>query len=202
MVFDPTYVDVDYSRFKQMDWTTFYSNAKEETDPNDPKPYGKSVRLMCFVDADHAGNKITWRSYTGVIILMNNALILWICKRQSTIETSTFGSEFLALRAATESIIGLRYRLRAMGVPINGPCSIFCDNNSVVISSTVPESRLKKKHNALAYHKVCEAIAAGITQVAHVCSGENLADLFTKSLVAAKRKNLLYGSMMITGLHE
>lgn len=112
-----------------------------------------------------------------------------------------FGSEFLALQAASEAIVGLRYRLRAMGIPIDGPCSVFCDNSLVVISSTIPESRLKKKHNALAYHKVRETIAAGISQIAHVCSGENLADLFTKSLPATKRKSLLYGMMMITGLH-
>ena len=97
-----------------------------------------------------------------------------------------FGLEFLALRASTEAIIGLRYKLCAMGIPIDGPCSVFCDNISVVLSITHPESRLKKKHNALAFHKVRESIVTGIIQVTHVTSGENIADLFTKSLVGVK----------------
>ena len=202
LVLDPTYVGINYDRFKQVEWKSIYPDAIEEVDRNDPAPRGKPVRMTCFVDADHAGDKVTRRSYTGVIILLNNSPISWICKRQNTVETSTFGSEFLALKAATEAVIGLRYKLRAMGVPIDGPCSVFCDNNSVVISSTHPESRLKKKHNALAFHKVRESIAAGIIQVTHVASGENLADLFTKSLVAIKRKTLLFGLMMITGLHD
>ena len=202
IVLDPTYINIEYTRFKEVDWKPFYPDAKEELDPNDPTPLGRPVRMCTFVDTDHAGDKVTRRSYTGVMTFLNNVPIQWVCKRQNTVETSTFGSEFLALREATKMIIGLRYKLRAMGIPIDGPSSIFCDNNSVVISSTMPESRLKKKHNALAYHKVREAIAAGITQITHVSSGENIADLFTKSLVAAKRKALLYGLMFINGITD
>ena len=201
MIMDPTYVNINYKRFTQVDWTSFYPDSEELIDEDDPTPLGNAVRMTCFVDADHAGDKVTGRSYTGVVILLNNAPISWICKRQSTIETSTFGSEFLALRDATELIIGLRYKLRAMGIPMDGPCSTFCDNSSVVLSSTRPESRLKKKHNALAFHKVREALAAGINQIAHVVSGENLADIFTKSLSAPKRKSLLGGLLFINAIH-
>ena len=72
----------------------------------------------------------------------------------------------------------------------------------MVLNSTRLDSRLKKKHNTLAFHKVREAIAAGITQVAHVLSSENLVDLFTKSLSAPKRKTLLGGLMHINALHD
>lgn len=107
MIMDPTYVKIDYSRFEQRYWTGFYPDAIEPVDEDDPKPLGRNVRMTCFVDADHAGDKITGRSYTGVILFLNNAPINWLCKRQSTIKTSTFGSEFLALRDATEMIVGL-----------------------------------------------------------------------------------------------
>ena len=56
----------------------------------------------------------------------------------------------------------LRYKLRMLGVPIDGPCDTFCDNESVVKNVSRPESPLKKKHNAIAYHKARESIAAGI----------------------------------------
>ena len=53
---------------------------------------------------------------------------------------------------------------------------------SVVLNTTVPSSVLKKKHNALAYGRVHEAIAAKIIRFAHIKSEDNQADVLTKSL--------------------
>ena len=52
---------------------------------------------------------------------------------------------------------GLRYKPRMMGVQVDGPTNDFCDNAAVVMNTTKPESTLKKKHNAIAYHRVLEA---------------------------------------------
>lgn len=149
------------------------------------------MTMQCFVDANHAGCHVTRRSHTGVIIYVNRAPILWFSKRQNTVETSTFGSEFVAMRIATEMIEGLRYKLRMMGVPIDGPTTVFCDNQSVVHNTTKPESTLKKKHNAIAYHRVREAAASGTIIVAKVDSKENLSDLLTKSLPGPTLKSLV-----------
>jgi hypothetical protein len=46
----------------------------------------------------------------------------------------------------------------------------------------MPESTLKKKHNSIAYHRVCEVIAAVVLRVSRVRSGNNLADMLTKPL--------------------
>ena len=135
--------------------------------------------MSCFVDADHAGCNETRRSHTGLIIWVNKAHILWYSKRQSTVETSTFGSEFVAMRTAIEMIIGLRYKLRMMGVEIDGPCNVFCDNNSVVLNTTRPESVLKKKHNAVCYHMSRENIAAGVILIAKEDTKTNMADILT-----------------------
>jgi hypothetical protein len=51
---------------------------------------------------------------------------------------------------------GLKYKLRMMGITIDGPSYVFCDNQSVVANSSRPESLLKKKSNAIAYHAVRE----------------------------------------------
>ena len=37
------------------------------------------------------------RSHTGISIYCNSAPIMWYSKAQSSVETSTFGSEFVAL---------------------------------------------------------------------------------------------------------
>ena len=92
----------------------------------------------------------------------------------------------MALRIAVELIEGLRYKLRMMGVPIDGSCTTFCDNETAVKNSTVPESTLRRKHNSIAYHRVREAVASNIIRIAHIPSHQNLADMFTKPLTREK----------------
>ena len=75
---------------------------------------------------------------------------------------STFGSEFFAMRIAVELVEGLRYKLRMMGIEVDGPTNVFCDNESAVKNNTRPDSTLKKRHNTIAYHRIREAQAAGI----------------------------------------
>ena len=111
--------------------------------------------------------------------------MLWLSCRQNTVEMSTFGSEFVALRTARDLIITIRYKLRMFGVPLEGPAQVFCDNQGVVKNSSVPESVLTKKHNAINYHAVQEAAAAGILEVIKEDTQTNLADLFTKVLDVA-----------------
>ena len=107
-------------------------------------------------------------------------------------EGSTYGSEFIAMRIATEMIIALRNDLRMLGIPLEGPAHLFwCDNQSVVINSTVPSSMLKKKHNSISYHKVRESIAAGTLRIAKEPTETNLADILTKPLAGPWFKKLI-----------
>ena len=78
-----------------------------------------------FVDADHTGNKGTRRSQTGVLIFLNNAPIDWYSKKQNTVESSTFGSEFIAIRIACDKIESLQYKLRMFGILIDGPADVY-----------------------------------------------------------------------------
>jgi hypothetical protein len=119
MVFDPNYITWDSKAFVQQDWTEFYKDAKEQLPPNAPKPRGHPVQINGFVDADHAGNCITHRSHTGILLYLNCAPIIWFSKAQSTIETSTFGSEFIAMRICIEMVEAPRYKLRMFGIPID-----------------------------------------------------------------------------------
>ncbi len=154
IVFDASHVAWNEASFEKHDWTDFYKGAEEKLPPNAPPPRGQPVQINCFVDADHAGNQVTRRSQTGILIFLNRSPITWFSKAQNTVETSTFGSEFTALHISVELLESLHYKLRMFGVPIEGPSNTFCDNFSVVTNSTQPASTLKKKHNAIAYHKV------------------------------------------------
>jgi hypothetical protein len=184
MVFDDKEIHWDDTDFVNYDWKDFYNGTAESIPPNAPEPRGKPVQINAFVDANHARNHVNHRSHTGILIYLNSAPIVWYSKAQTTVESSIFGSEFLALRIATDLIEGLRYKLHMLGVPIEGSANVLTDNLSVVQNSTVPSSTIKKKHNSICYHLVREAVAAGIIRIAHIPSKENLANMFTKLLPA------------------
>jgi hypothetical protein len=69
-----------------------------------------------------------------------------------------------------------------LGIPIDGSASVFCDNRGVVMNTTRPDSTLKKEHNAIAYHRVREAVSAGIIRITKVPTETNLVDMLTKPL--------------------
>mmetsp|Transcript_22865 Transcript_22865/g.32238 ORF Transcript_22865/g.32238 Transcript_22865/m.32238 type:complete len:180 (-) Transcript_22865:228-767(-) len=175
--------------------TEIYPDAIDIKPHNMPQPLGESVDVNVFVDADHAGNRVTRRSHTGIIIYCNMAPIIWYSKKQNTVETSTYGSEFLALKIATELTEGLIYKLRMFGVPLSGPARMFCDNESVVYSSSFAEATLRKKHSSVAFHKVRESVAAGKFLIYYEKSESNLADLLTKVLPYLKRLPLVQAIM-------
>jgi hypothetical protein len=141
-----------------------------------------------FCDAAHGSCHLTRRSTTGIIFFLNTAPISWYSKRQNTIETSTFGSEYVALKIAVEMNEAIRYKLRMLGVEIGGPTNAFCDNKSVVTNLVLPQSTLSKKHNSIAYHKVRESVASEAIRIAHEKGDDNLSDVLTKFLPAPKFK--------------
>ena len=100
-----------------------------------PEPLGYGVKMSVFVDADHAGEKVTRSSHTGILIYLNNAPINWYSKKKNTVESSTFGSEFIAMRISCDNIEALKYKLRMLGFPIIGPADVYCDNGSVFLST-------------------------------------------------------------------
>jgi hypothetical protein len=120
-------------------------------------------------------------------VFLNNAPLYWSSKKQTSCETSTFGSEFVAMKQATEYVRGLGYKLRMMGIKVDEPAFVFGDNQSVLCNTTSPASTLKKRSNAIAYHFVREGVARDEWRTAYVNTDENLADLLTKPLSGQKR---------------
>ena len=145
----------------------------------------------CFEDAHHVSYKVTRRPQKGILIFCNRAPVMWLSKKQNLVETSTFGSEFTALKLTVDLVIALQYKLRMFGVPIKGPTDMFCDNEAVFKNTSTPESVLRNKYYSIAYHKYREAVAALICHIAKEDTETNLADLFTKILGCTRIEWLL-----------
>ena len=57
-----------------------------------------------FTDSDHAGDKVSCRSRSGFLIYVNTALLQWFLKKQSTVETSVFGAQFVAMKQGIDAL--------------------------------------------------------------------------------------------------
>jgi hypothetical protein len=200
IVLDPSDPVINENGFAARDWTTSefgHVQGKEELPTNMPEPRGLGFTIRAKVDADHASDTVTRHSRTGFLVWVNCALVYWMSKKQTSVESSSFGSEFIAMKQCCEYIRGLRYKLRMMGIPCEGPAYISGDNQSVLANTTIPDSVLKKKSQSIAYHFVREGSVRDEWRTDYVNTHENESDLLTKLLPhGEKRKrfvrNLLY----------
>ena len=155
---------------------TVYGNIQEII-PNDcPKPLGKSVATTTALDSNLLHYMATGASLTACLHFCNQTPMDWYFKKQATVETATYGSEFVAAKTATEQIMYIRYTLRYLEVQ----SFMFGDNRSVVTSATLPHSTLSKRHNILAFHRVRVPIAAKIIDFHWIKSEHNLSDMLSK----------------------
>ena len=124
---EPDYSDLPT---KDYDWSrSVYGEVKERRAPDAPVPKGKYVTTTTYKDANLYHDLATGRAVTGVLHFLNQTPIDWFTKKQETVETATYGSEFAAARTAIQQIAGLRQMLQYLGVPIRESSYLFGDND-------------------------------------------------------------------------
>ena len=143
-------------------------------------PLRKPVILTCYVDANLMHCMLTGRSVASMIYFINGTTTDTFSKKQSTVETTTYGSKFVAAKTCVEQVIDIQTILRYLGVPTIEHSEMFGDNNAVVSSSMDFDGNLHKRHIVLSFHCVREAIAASICQFTFIPTDKNLADILSK----------------------
>ena len=152
--------------------------------------------MCCFVDAYRAGDKLTHCSRSGFIIFLKMAPIYYCSKLQNTFETSTFGSDFMAMKLVCEYIRGLQYKRGMMGIPFFGTCFVYGDNKLVLYNTKLPESTLNNKSNSIVYHAVREGVATGEWLTGYDLTDKNVSDLSTNPFRGGKRRTRLVWGVM------
>ena len=131
---------------QDFDWTySLYGNVHELLLDDMPDPLGEAVTTATTMDANLNHCLATGKSLTACLHFVNKTPVDWYSKKQPTVETSTYGSEFVAAKTATEQIMDIRQTLRYLGAPIATKSVLFGDNRFVVTSATLPHSTLTKK---------------------------------------------------------
>ena len=111
LVYDPIDPVVDENDFERRDWASSefgHVERKEEFPANMPEPRGHGFIMRANADADHASDMVSRRSRAGFLLYLNCALPYWRSKKQTSVESSSFGSEFVAMKQCCEYIRRLR----------------------------------------------------------------------------------------------
>ena len=139
-----------------------------------------------FCDTDWVGNKETRRSTSGYWCSLGSGVVSWLSKKQPTIALSTTEAEYrVATQAACEAT-WLEMLLKDLGVKIQRPLVIYCDNISAILLAKNPISHARTKHIEVHYHFVCEKIVEGLIDLRHIKTEDQVADIFTKPLPKEK----------------
>ena len=121
LVYDPSDLVVNEHEFEQRDWMMSefgHLRGVEVVPPIMPEPQAMGFVMRAKVDADHAADTVTRRSRMGFLVYLNSGLVYWWSKKQTGMESSSFGSEFIAMKRCCEYIKGLRYKLQMMGIRV------------------------------------------------------------------------------------
>jgi hypothetical protein len=100
----------DFSDFQdpEYDWSSYvYGDVKEIIPMDIPEPKGKYITLSHYFDANLYHNMITGRSVTAILHFLNQTPMDWYSKKQATVETASFASEFIAARTTINQIVNL-----------------------------------------------------------------------------------------------
>jgi hypothetical protein len=173
----------DYSDYQDLeyDWSSSVYGGVKEIIPTDiPEPKGKYVTLSHYFDVNLYHDMVTGRSVTAVLHFLNQTPMYWYLKKQATVKTATFGSEFIAVRTNIDQIVDLRMTLRYLGVPIREKSYVFGDNKTIIDASSTQHAKLHKRHNALLFHRVREAVASKYVTIFHLPGEYNPADILSK----------------------
>jgi hypothetical protein len=85
-----------------------YGSTREDTPVDAPVPFGTRVITVSYVEANLLHCLVVGMSATGILHFLNGTPIDWYSKRMATVETATYGAEFVSARTCVEQIVDLK----------------------------------------------------------------------------------------------
>lgn len=158
----------------------------------DKKEYGllysnkNNLGLQAYCDADFAGDKVTGKSTTGMIIAYGGAPIYWCSKLQKIVTLSSTEAEFVSLCSTIQKVVEVRKLAIELGIVSKEPTMIHSDNESAIKIASNEKSSQRTRHMSVRVAYPKEQIEAGNITIKHVRADDQIADSLTKPILVHK----------------
>lgn len=149
-----------------------------------------SVTLKAFSDANWAEDRVTRKSNTGLICLVNGGTVAWSSRKQDVVSISTTEAEFYALAETAKEVQWILQILKDFNITIIEPIIIETDNQSCIKMIENEKFSNRTKHIDVRYHYLKDLVHNKKLQLKYCPTEINVADMLTKPLAGSKIKAL------------
>ncbi|KAK9049228.1 hypothetical protein SSX86_031804, partial [Deinandra increscens subsp. villosa] len=150
----------------------------------------QSHMAVAYADSDWAKCLVTRKSVTGYCVFLGSSLVTWKSKKQSTVARSTAEAEYRSMCTATTDVMWLINLLQELGVHVDLPVSLYCDNTAAMSIASNPVFHDRTKHFELDLFFLRDQISKGCVKTVSVGTSDQIADLFTKGLMVSQHEKL------------
>ena len=150
----------------------------------------KQIKVTAYTDADWARDRNDCKSITGYIIKVNDCVVSWSSKKQSTVALSSAESEYYALGAGTQQLIWTKAVLAEIMMQPIGLTTMKTDSQSALAMCNKDNMHNRTKHIDVRHHFVRDQMKKGTMELKWVSTTHQLADILTKPLNKVKFKQM------------
>ena len=141
-------------------------------------------QIVAFCDSDFAGDKDNRISVTGFCIYIGKCLISWKSRGQKSVTLSSTEAEYVAVSEVCMEIMFIRQVLEFLGVKVNYPITVNCDNVGAIFLAYNSKNSQRTKHVDIRAHYVRQYVEDGTVKIIFVKSESNAADVYTKNVAS------------------
>ena len=148
--------------------------------------HGDPLQLICHVDASYLTHEDS-KSHTGYTLAFGTVGTFYSkSSKQSLVSTSSTHAEARALYTLLQDIIYVISICQELRVELKLPALVYEDNYPVVqLTNNLAPKAKKCKHFLMLLNFIKEQIEAGIIDVRHIDTDDNIADILTKILTGS-----------------
>jgi hypothetical protein len=143
-------------------------------------------QLIGYSDSDYAGDIDVRKSTSGMLYCLGSSPITWSSGKQKVVALSSCEAEYIATAYGACQGVWLAQLLKGLIGSKPGAPILRIDNKSAIDLAKNPVHHERSKHIETKYHYIKKSVEDGKISLEQVPTGDQLADIMTKSLARVK----------------